>query len=240
MTEVLPLDDEAGPVVEELFARKGQRDRRGGHRAPARHMPACSCSALPSSCARPAALDPRAPRRLAPVRRGDQRLPRRARRHVATPSGIEPDLVTLGKILGGGMPVGAYLARDPRSCRRLAPLGHRCTKPARSRGIRSPWPPGCPSCGGCATRRSTKTLERRSAAARGRAARAVRPRPARRRDAHAVLLRRSRYATSPTRPAADTGPLRGALPRVARPGRVRGALAVRVHVRLARSRRRRR
>jgi len=37
-------------------------------------------------------------------------------------SGIEPDIVTLGKIIGGGMPVGAYLARDA-IMQHVAPLG---------------------------------------------------------------------------------------------------------------------
>jgi glutamate-1-semialdehyde 2,1-aminomutase len=36
--------------------------------------------------------------------------------------GIEPDIATLGKILGGGMPVGAYLARD-ELMQQVAPLG---------------------------------------------------------------------------------------------------------------------
>jgi glutamate-1-semialdehyde 2,1-aminomutase len=36
--------------------------------------------------------------------------------------GIEPDIVTLGKIIGGGMPVGAYLARDS-IMQHVAPLG---------------------------------------------------------------------------------------------------------------------
>jgi glutamate-1-semialdehyde 2,1-aminomutase len=36
--------------------------------------------------------------------------------------GIEPDLVTLGKIVGGGMPVGAYLAR-PELMQHISPLG---------------------------------------------------------------------------------------------------------------------
>jgi glutamate-1-semialdehyde 2,1-aminomutase len=36
--------------------------------------------------------------------------------------GIEPDIATLGKIIGGGMPVGAYLARDDLM-RHVAPLG---------------------------------------------------------------------------------------------------------------------
>jgi glutamate-1-semialdehyde 2,1-aminomutase len=37
-------------------------------------------------------------------------------------SGIEPDLVTMGKIVGGGMPVGAYLARA-ELMDHIAPLG---------------------------------------------------------------------------------------------------------------------
>jgi glutamate-1-semialdehyde 2,1-aminomutase len=37
-------------------------------------------------------------------------------------TGIEPDIVTLGKIIGGGMPVGAYLARD-EIMQQVAPLG---------------------------------------------------------------------------------------------------------------------
>ena len=36
--------------------------------------------------------------------------------------GIEPDIATLGKIIGGGMPVGAYLARD-ELMHHVAPLG---------------------------------------------------------------------------------------------------------------------
>lgn len=37
-------------------------------------------------------------------------------------TGIEPDIVTLGKIVGGGMPVGAYLAKDALMTQ-VAPLG---------------------------------------------------------------------------------------------------------------------
>jgi glutamate-1-semialdehyde 2,1-aminomutase len=37
-------------------------------------------------------------------------------------TGIQPDIVTLGKIVGGGMPVGAYLASD-ELMRHVAPLG---------------------------------------------------------------------------------------------------------------------
>jgi glutamate-1-semialdehyde 2,1-aminomutase len=37
-------------------------------------------------------------------------------------TGLQPDLVTLGKIVGGGMPVGAYLARE-EIMTKVAPLG---------------------------------------------------------------------------------------------------------------------
>ncbi|MCC7014422.1 MAG: glutamate-1-semialdehyde 2,1-aminomutase [Planctomycetes bacterium] len=37
-------------------------------------------------------------------------------------TGLDPDIVTLGKIVGGGMPVGAYLAKDELMTR-VAPLG---------------------------------------------------------------------------------------------------------------------
>ena len=47
----------------------------------------------------------------------------RLRRGIIAPSlGLEPDLVTLGKVIGGGMPVGAYGGRaDVMRC--VAPLG---------------------------------------------------------------------------------------------------------------------
>jgi glutamate-1-semialdehyde 2,1-aminomutase len=47
----------------------------------------------------------------------------RLRRGIISPSlGLEPDLVTLGKVIGGGMPVGAYGGRaDVMRC--VAPLG---------------------------------------------------------------------------------------------------------------------
>jgi len=54
--------------------------------------------------------------------------------------GIRPDLTTLGKVIGGGMPVGAFGGKKP-----LCPRSRRwgpSTRPAPCRGIRWPWPPG--------------------------------------------------------------------------------------------------
>jgi glutamate-1-semialdehyde 2,1-aminomutase len=52
--------------------------------------------------------------------------------------GITPDLTTFGKIIGGGMPVGAYGGRR-EIMEQVAPPG-RSTRPARSAAIRSRWP----------------------------------------------------------------------------------------------------
>ena len=47
----------------------------------------------------------------------------RLRRGIIAPSlGLEPDLVTLGKVIGGGLPVGAYGGRE-RLMRSVAPMG---------------------------------------------------------------------------------------------------------------------
>jgi len=53
--------------------------------------------------------------------------------------GIKPDLTTLGKVIGGGMPVGAFGGRADvmRPWRRSA----RCIRPGRCRATRSRWPP---------------------------------------------------------------------------------------------------
>ena len=52
--------------------------------------------------------------------------------------GITPDLTTLGKVIGGGMPVGAFGGRAT-IMEKIAPLG-RCIRPARCPAIRWRWP----------------------------------------------------------------------------------------------------
>ena len=54
--------------------------------------------------------------------------------------GVTPDLTTLGKVIGGGMPVGAFGGRRAimERSRRSGP----CTRRARCRAIRSPSPRG--------------------------------------------------------------------------------------------------
>jgi glutamate-1-semialdehyde 2,1-aminomutase len=60
-------------------------------------------------------------RRGADFRRGDDRLPRRPGRR-AGPVRHPPDLTTLGKVIGGGMPVGAFGGRRD-IMEKIAPLG---------------------------------------------------------------------------------------------------------------------
>ena len=50
-------------------------------------------------------------RRAAHLRRGDHRLPRRPAAAPRRATASRPDLTVLGKIIGGGMPVGAYGGR---------------------------------------------------------------------------------------------------------------------------------
>ena len=58
----------------------------------------------------------------ADLRRGDLRLPRRGRRRAGSSSACTPDLTCLGKIIGGGLPVGAYGGRAD-IMRLVAPAG---------------------------------------------------------------------------------------------------------------------
>ncbi|MEO6710072.1 MAG: glutamate-1-semialdehyde 2,1-aminomutase [Planctomycetota bacterium] len=116
MTEVLPLDDEA--AVEELFARRGSE------------IASVVIEPLPAN----AGLLVQRTEFLRTLRRltrehgallhFDEVISgfRVAPGGMAQLSGIDPDIVTLGKILGGGMPVGAYLARD-EIMQLVAPLG---------------------------------------------------------------------------------------------------------------------
>ena len=83
---------------------------------------------------------------------------------------IQPDLTTLGKIIGGGLPVGAYggAARSWTWSRRSA----RCIRPERSPEIRWPWPPDTPACATCKEHRDLyaqlDTLSARVGRRRGR------------------------------------------------------------------------
>ena len=52
--------------------------------------------------------------------------------------GITPDLTTFGKIIGGGLPVGAYGGRR-EIMQQIAPMD-RYTRPAPCPVIRWPWP----------------------------------------------------------------------------------------------------
>jgi len=71
--------------------------------------------------------------------------------------GITPDLTTLGKVIGGGMPVGAFGGRrDIMS--RIAPLAlARCIRRARSPATRWPWPRAWRRCGCCRRKASTSS-----------------------------------------------------------------------------------
>ena len=81
----------------------------------------------------------------------------------------------------------------------LAPLGATSTRPARSRGTRSPWPPAWPPCACCASRASTSgSRPPARASLRGRARRAGRHHQPGRRHAHDASPIRARCAASPT------------------------------------------
>jgi glutamate-1-semialdehyde 2,1-aminomutase len=116
LTEVLPLDNEK--AAEELFSRKGAE------------IAAVIIEPLPANSG-------------LLVQRGSflKKLRELTKSHgaalifdevisglrvapggMAERTGIQPDIVTLGKIVGGGMPVGAYLAKD-ELMGQVAPLG---------------------------------------------------------------------------------------------------------------------
>jgi len=116
LTRVLPLDDEA--AVEELFAREGDR------------VAAVLIEPIPANngllVQRHAFL---ATLRRLTLRHGallvfDEVISgfRVARGGAAERLGITPDLATFGKIIGGGMPVGAFGGSAERMSQ-LAPLG---------------------------------------------------------------------------------------------------------------------
>ncbi|HZO23768.1 MAG TPA: glutamate-1-semialdehyde 2,1-aminomutase [Steroidobacteraceae bacterium] len=115
-TRVLPLDDE--DAVEALFSREGQR------------IAAVIIEPVPANhgllLQRKAFLQKL---RALTERHGtllifDEVISgfRLARGGVAQQTGITPDLATFGKVIGGGMPVGAFAGPRP-IMQRLAPLG---------------------------------------------------------------------------------------------------------------------
>lgn len=59
-------------------------------------------------------------------------------------SGVKPDLTTLAKVIGGGMPVGAF-GGSADIMKHIAPLGG-VYRRARCRATRWPWPPAWPRC----------------------------------------------------------------------------------------------
>ncbi len=116
LTEVLPLDDEA--AAEQLFAQKG------------REIAAVIFEPLPANSG---LLVQRATflKKLRELTSAHGALLifdevisglRVAPGGMCERTGITPDIVTLGKIVGGGMPVGAYLAKDDLM-NHVAPLG---------------------------------------------------------------------------------------------------------------------
>jgi len=116
LTDVLPLDDEA--AAEELFRRKGERIAAVVvEPLPANHgllvQRSVFLERLRTLCDEHGALllfdEVISGLRVAPG-------------GMVERTGIEPDLVTLGKIVGGGMPVGALLGRA-RVMEQLAPGG---------------------------------------------------------------------------------------------------------------------
>ena len=78
----------------------------------------------------------------ADLRRGDDRASASRLGGAQALFGIRPDLTCLGKIIGGGLPVGG-LRRPRRHHGPRRARWARSTRPARSRATRWPWPPGC-------------------------------------------------------------------------------------------------
>ena len=103
-TSSSPYNDLAA-VARRLRAHPGDGSRRSSSsRSPATWG---SCRPSPGFLEGLRELTRRA-RRAAHLRRGHDRLPRRPRRRPGASTASRPDLTTLGKIIGGGLPVGAY------------------------------------------------------------------------------------------------------------------------------------
>ena len=138
--------------------------------------------------------------RAARLRRGDHRLPRRARRRAgALRRDARPD-DPRARSSAAACPLAAFGGRADLM-ERLAPVGdvyqagHALGQPARDRGR------ALGAAAACATPAVYDELERLGARLEA-GPRAVRPRPARRRDADALLPRRARPRATRTRAAA--------------------------------------
>ena len=94
---------------------------RGGHRRARRRQHGRRAARSRASSTHLRGLTQRA-RRAAHLRRGHHRLPRRAAAARRRCYGVTPDLTCLGKIVGGGLPVGAYGGRRA-IMEQIAPLG---------------------------------------------------------------------------------------------------------------------
>ena len=163
-TVVLPLDDDARRAS---CSRARGSEIAASSSSPCPRTRACCCR-RPSFLRTLRDAHARSTARCC-LRRGDHRLPRRAPAARASSSASSPTSSTLGKIVGGGMPVGAYLGARASSwscSRRSGP----CTRRARCRGTRSRWPRGSRRCASSSaedvrrgSRRSARALERGSA-----------------------------------------------------------------------------
>ena len=179
-----------------------------------------------------------ASRRAARLRRGDHRLPRRARRRAGAlrraPGPDDPRQDRRRRPAARGLRRPRGRDGAARAVRRRLPGGHAVGEPARDRGR------ALASCAGCATRPSTSELERAGRAPRGRTREAVADTVVQRVGAMLTLvLPRRAGADFDDAQALRHRALRRALPPPARARGLRGALAVRGAVRLARARRRR-
>jgi len=158
-TRVLPLDDEA--ALEELFQREGAR------------IAALIIEPLPANHG----LLPQRREFLTRLREltsahgalliFDEVISgfRLARGGAAQLFGIAPDLATFGKVIGGGMPVGAF-GGARRIMARLAPDGD-TYRPARCRGTRWRWRRDLRRCSCCSASRDGSAWRRSARSSSG-------------------------------------------------------------------------
>ena len=188
----------------------------------------------------PARAD-RGRRRAARLRRGDDRLPR-APGGAQALYGITPDLTTLGKVIGGGLPVGAYGGRR-EIMELVAPAG-----PVYQAGTLSGNPLAMAA--GIATLRALAEpgvwdgiVRAASGSSTGSATRRRRRaspvQPTQRRNDVGLFFTERRSRTGRTRSWRDTERFAALPPRDARARRLPRAVAVRGVVPLDRARRRR-